>query len=205
MTEPVWGSAPPEHAYVFPQPSVVRLSGKNSNATLSGSVTLHSGPTHLVGNVLCLLLFGYAVCDTFGGGLAWVLILASGIVGNALAGLAHGAGHTSIGASTACFGALGILSASQSVRNLREHGFSLSIWSRAWLPLGAGLALLTLLGTGPRSDLLAHLFGFLSGLVLCLPFVIGMPALSPGAQRALQLIALVTVMIAWRLVIVAVG
>jgi hypothetical protein len=33
------------------------------------------------------------------------------------------------------------------------------------VPLAAGLALLGFLGTGERADLLAHLFGFLAGVV----------------------------------------
>ena len=170
------------------------------------ALTVHSGPTHLAGNVICLLLFGYAVCQTFGGGLGWAMILASGIAGNAAAGLVHGPDHISIGASTACFGALGILSTCQSVRNLRRHGFSRSIWSRIWIPIGAGFALLTLLGTGPQSDLMAHLFGFASGLVICVPMVWnGTPSLSPGGLRAFQLASLIVVMTAWRLVLVAAG
>ena len=170
------------------------------------ALTMHSGATHLAGNAACMLLFGYAVCQTFGGGLGWLLILGSGIIGNAAAGLVHGPGHISVGASTACFGALGILSACQSVRKLRQHGFSYSIWSRAWLPIGAGFALLTLLGTGPQSDLMAHLFGFASGGILCVPFAwYGPPALSQGAQRTLELVALIVVMTAWRLVLAAAG
>ncbi len=38
---------------------------------------------------------------------------------------------------------------------------------KAWLPLGAGLALLSMLGSGgERTDLMAHLFGFMTGLIL---------------------------------------
>ena len=167
------------------------------------ALTVHSGVTHLVGNVVGLLLLGHAGCQTFGGGLGWLLILASGMVGNAAASWLHGSGHVSVGASTACFGALGILSACQSTRKLRQHGFSTSIWSRMWVPIGAGFALLTLLGTGEQSDLLAHLFGFVVGMLLCTPFIWrGPPKLSPGVQQVLELISLCVVMTAWRLVLV---
>jgi len=170
------------------------------------ALTVHSGPGHLAGNVVCMLLFGSAVCRIFGGGLGWILILGSGMAGNAVAGWLHGPDTISVGASTACFGALGILSGSQAIRNLRQFGFSASIWNRTWLPIGAGVALLTLLGTGEESDLLAHLFGFLGGLALCIPFTWrGPPLISPGFLRALQLIALFVVMVAWRLVLVAAG
>ncbi len=170
------------------------------------ALTVHAGPGHLAGNVASILLFGYAVCQVFGGGLGWILILAAGIMGNAVAASLHGSDHISVGASTACFGALGILSACQAIRNLRQFGFSASIWNRTWIPIGAGLALLTLLGTGERSDLLAHLFGFISGLLLCIPFIWHPPGrLSSGRQQLLQLLALVIIMTAWRLVLVAVG
>lgn len=36
---------------------------------------------------------------------------------------------------------------------------------RAWLPLGAELALLGILGSGKHTDLTAHLFGFMAGLI----------------------------------------
>ncbi len=168
------------------------------------ALTVHSGPGHLAGNVASLLLFGYSVCLVFGGGLGWILILAAGVIGNAAAASLHGQEHISVGASTACFGALGILSACQSIRNLRQFGFCNSVWNRVWIPVGAGFALLTLLGTGERSDLFAHLFGFTSGLLLCTPFIWHPPPeLSPGRQQMLQLLALVIVMTAWRLVLVA--
>ena len=168
------------------------------------SLTVHSGPVHLLGNVVCMLLFGYAVCATFGGGLAWILILGTGIIGNAVSAAVHGPYHFSVGASTACFGALGILSACQAIRNLQQLRMTRSIWNRVWLPIGAGLALLSLLGTGLQSDLLAHLFGFLSGWILCLPFIWWRPPLlSSGRQQLLQLVALFVVMVSWRLVLMA--
>jgi rhomboid protease GluP len=167
-------------------------------------LTVHSDPSHLAGNALCLLLFGIAACESLGGGLAWALILATGIGGNALACLFQGGHSVSVGASTSCFGALGILSACQSVWNLRRFGAARSIWSRMWIPLGAGMALLTLLGTGPRSDLAAHVFGFACGIVLCLPFTRPAIARLPAwAQRTLQFTCLVIVMTAWRAALLA--
>jgi len=165
-------------------------------------LTLHSDASHLAGNALCLLLFGLAACEAFGGGLAWALILATGIGGNACACFFQGGYRVSVGASTACFGALGLMSARQAIRNLRRFGEARSIWSRMWIPLGAGTALLTLLGTGPRSDLAAHVSGFACGVVLCLPFTHPAAARIPGwGQRGLQFAALVTVMAAWRVVL----
>jgi len=170
------------------------------------ALTLHSGPSHLAGNIVCLLLFGYAVCHVFGGGVGWLLILGTGLLGNAAAAMAHGPDHISVGASTACFGALGILSARQSIRQLKHTGLSSGIWSRTWIPVGAGFAILTLLGTGPQSDLMAHLFGFGAGLLLAMPIAwFGPPPLSNTAQQLLQLTALIILMTAWRLALVTSG
>ena len=168
------------------------------------ALTVHSGPGHLAGNVVSISLFGYAVCRVFGAGLGWILILISGIAGNTIAASVHGPYHVSVGASTACFGALGILSGCQAIRNLRQFGLRVHLRNRSWIPIGAGLALLTLLGMGERSDLFAHLFGFLCGGVLCAPFIRREPPrLSSGRQQALQMLALAIVMLSWRLVLMA--
>lgn len=213
---PVWVAVMLIAFYVWTGPfdrgnALVCGAALDTNRLFSGEVwrlvtalTVHGGPGHLAGNVVCILLYGYAVCATFGGGLAWILILATGIMGNAVAAMVHGPDHLSVGASTACFGALGILSACQAIRNLQQFGMSRSVWNRIWLPIGAGLALLSMMGTGLQSDLLAHLFGFLSGWALCMPFIWWRPpTLSTGRQQLLQLVALFVVMIAWRLVRVA--
>jgi len=170
------------------------------------ALTVHAGPGHLAGNVVCLLLFGHAVGQAFGSGLSWVLIVGSAMLGNVAAGWLHGPGHVSVGASTACFGALGMLSAGQAIRNARRRGFSVNRWKGTWLPVGAGLALLTLLGTGDQSDLLAHLFGFLSGLALGGPAAwMVAPRISDGCRQALQLTALAVVLMALRLALVTAG
>jgi hypothetical protein len=71
-------------------------------------------------------------------------------------------GHLSVGASTAVFGAVGILCALQAVNAARSG----KGWKRMVLVFGAGVALLAFLGTSARSDLGAHLFGFFSGAVM---------------------------------------
>jgi len=66
-----------------------------------------------------------------------------------------------LGASTAVFGAVGILAAFSMARNRHlPHG-------RRHHPMAAALALLALLGTeGKETDLGAHLFGFIFGALL---------------------------------------
>ncbi len=52
-------------------------------------------------------------------------------------------------------------------------------WRGAWVPLGAGIALLAMLGTGTaRTDLAAHIFGLLAGMTL------GLAAAPPFSKRA---------------------
>ena len=71
----------------------------------------------------------------------------------------------SLGASTATFGALGILTGSGIVTAWRTQKFLLS--KALLVPLGGGLALLGWLGTGgENTDLFGHFFGFSIGLVL---------------------------------------
>lgn len=129
------------------------------------ALTLHADSTHVLGNALSGTLFSAAVMRRFGAGGGSLAILASGVIGNlANAGFyaAQGIQHGSIGASTAVFGAVGILAATQLVldkRESREAGWL--TWGR---PLAGGLALLATLGASPQSDLGAHLFGFLGGM-----------------------------------------
>ena len=162
------------------------------------ALTVHADFSHLAGNALCLLVLGHAVCSLFGGGLGWLLILASGVAGNFAVARLMQSGHVSIGASTASFGAIGILVAQRSMATYRRWHDWRSLWSPVWLPLGSGLALLALLGTGPQSDLMAHLFGFVLGLILAAPFCRQVSRRPPEwTQRLLELVCVLAVLSAW--------
>ncbi len=148
---------------------ILRRAGAGAEQILSGeffrtltALTLHADFLHLAGNLVGIALFGTAVCHLTGAGLGWLMILASGMLGNLANAWLFQFDHLSVGASTCVFGAVGILGAVQTCRRLRSKtgGF------RAWLPLAGGLALLAFLGAGPHSDITAHLFGFLAGAVL---------------------------------------
>ena len=88
-----------------------------------------------------------------------VLLLVSGALGNWLAAAWHGYAYASVGASTALFGAIGALAATEVVRRGRQRRRR----AQVWLPLAAGLGLLAMLGTGKGSDFAAHLTGLVSG------------------------------------------
>ena len=132
------------------------------------SLTLHGDVPHVVANLTTGLLFAGLMVPSVGQGLSWFLILLSGILGNALtAWIYFPADHRSLGASTAVFGALGLL-VGDSCGGLLLKRSGQSVW-RWILPLGAGLALLAYLGAGgpgERVDVVAHLWGFAVGLPL---------------------------------------
>ena len=122
------------------------------------ALTLHADAPHVLANAAASALLMTAVCWHLGPGVGLWLLLLAGAGGNALTAAVHGGDHVSVGASTAVFGAIGILAALQITR--RRAGSS---GMKSWVVIAASLALLALLGTGPHADLLAHLFGFLVG------------------------------------------
>lgn len=165
------------------------------------ALTLHSGPVHLLGNMLSLFLLGGLVCRAFGGGVGILLLLATGVLGNTATAFVTGPGHLSVGASTGCFGALGSLAAHRAVAHRIRFGggFRIRLRNRTWIPIAAGLALLGMVGSGPQSDLVAHLFGFLAGILLTLPLCrLDTHRLPDWTQMGLQMVCLLLVLLAWK-------
>jgi membrane associated rhomboid family serine protease len=126
------------------------------------ALTLHADMPHVVGNALFGALFMSAVFRVLGPGLGGTMVLASGLLGNLATALLYSSAHSSVGASSAIFGAVGLLGGLGVMRR-RSRG---SRGIRAWAPVGAGLALLAMIGTGPRTDLAAHLLGLAAGWLL---------------------------------------
>jgi len=127
------------------------------------ALTLHTDWQHLLGNLVIGGVFISRLCRDLRSGPAWLLLLATGALGNLLNAWLQNPDHRAVGASTAIFGAVGLLAAISMVRyrhNLRPRG-------RWTLPVAAALGLLAMLGAGgENTDLGAHLFGFLFGLPL---------------------------------------
>jgi rhomboid protease GluP len=125
------------------------------------ALTLHADGLHLISNLAIGGLFIVLLCRELGSGLAWCLLLAAGALGNLANACLQLPDHRSVGASTSVFGAVGILAALTLVRYRGQL-------QRRWpLPFAAALALLALLGTeGKQTDLGAHLFGFVFGILL---------------------------------------
>ncbi len=143
------------------------------------SLTQHADVPHLLGNAVALWAFGFAVCRSVGAGFGWLAILLAGFCGNLIsAWWSPGETGLAVGASTATFGALGTLAMLQVRRNWHSWAGLRSAWSRSWVPLLAGLALLGFLGVSPGSDLRGHFWGFAAGLGVGL-------LLFPAADRKL--------------------
>jgi membrane associated rhomboid family serine protease len=153
------------------------------------ALTLHADYAHAVGNVVAGAVLLWALARRIGPAASAWIALASGVAGNALTALVVRRGYVSVGASTAVFGTLGAVAMLQAVARRRM----------VLLALGAGSALLGLLGTGQDADLFAHLFGFAAGCVLGL--LAGPLALRPPRRTALQpalaLAALAALALCW--------
>lgn len=123
------------------------------------ALTLHADPVHVLSNAVAGALLITGVVWRVGPGIGLWLVLLAGAGGNVLTAILSGARHISVGASTATFGAVGILAALQVAARRRRP------WERraTLVAVGAGLALLAMLGTAPGTDILAHASGLLMG------------------------------------------
>jgi membrane associated rhomboid family serine protease len=141
------------------------------------ALTLHLDPPHLTANLVAGVWFGYLAGRYIGTGTAWLLTVTGGALANLTEGLLGPASHRSVGASTAVFTALGLMSAYawRERRHLRQR------WPTRLAPLVAGLTLLGWLGSaGEGTDLMAHVLGFGVGALL------GALAATPVIRRRLS-------------------
>jgi membrane associated rhomboid family serine protease len=157
------------------------------------ALTLHADAPHVIGNAGASVVLVGAVSHQLGPGVGLFALLLAGAGGNALTAVAHGAHHDSVGASTAMFGAIGILAATRVMSRGRR-----SAARKLWIVVAASLALLALLGTSPGSDLLAHLFGLLLGGAVGLAAAPTPPRpVRPPVQWAFAVAVLAVVVGAW--------
>jgi len=160
------------------------------------ALTLHSGFTHLFGNISFGVFFGLFAGQVLGTGVAWLSILLSGIIGNLLSALIHSSSHTSIGASTAIFAALGI----QSAITWRMWHMSFYSGIRRWSPIIGGVILLGMLGgPGERIDVISHITGFISGIFFGAIFDASTirNKCKDGCQVVFGLLALIIIALSW--------
>jgi membrane associated rhomboid family serine protease len=165
------------------------------------ALTLHADVPHLLGNAVAGVILVTAVCRSLGPGLGLWLVLLAGAGGNVLTAAAYGGGHASVGASTAIFGAIGVLAVLRifAPRRVEVGG------KKWWVVVAASLALLAMMGAAPNADSLAHLFGLLVGGGLGLIAGLTIRGTPPDSvQWALVAAAGAAVLVAWALALTAV-
>jgi len=197
----VYSKAPHPGLRLYPE-MFQDLGAADSTRILAGqwwraltALTLHADAGHFLGNAVIGGVFTAILARTVGAGRAWMLFVLSGLAGNLINAWFHGPGHLSIGASTAVFGVVGAMSASARATHRKLD------LVRSVAPVAAGLGLLGMLGTGgERTDLGAHLFGFLAGLPLGAGVGTRVARHGPGGTRENLLLgaaALGLIVVAW--------
>lgn len=127
----------------------------------------HADMEHLLSNLLSGLIFSTLLSCSMGALRGWLLLLTCGTIGNAITSIMYfPKPYLSIGASTAVFAALGILSGLGLAWMLR---FRKQIpWLRVSAPVISGVIILGMTGSGTvegNTDVMAHVFGFATGVV----------------------------------------
>jgi rhomboid protease GluP len=132
---------------------------------LATALFLHGDTGHLISNALVGIVVFTAVISTIGEGLGWLLIAGASLTGNLLiAAIIYPAPYRSLGASTAIFAGIGLLTGRAiGVMRRTTHPHR---WRAMFVPFAAGLILLGLYGAGGLlTDVGAHVTGFMAGLV----------------------------------------
>ncbi len=183
------------------------------------ALCLHGDFLHLAGNIVFGALFGVILAQSVGSGMAWLSFVVTGAIGNWLNGWLQEPSHTSIGASTAVFGMLGVQVTFEWMRRRQLKYNRL----RRYAPLIMGAALLAWLGGGGQNidphdvpdkledlnvaiqkiDVWAHVLGFAVGLVLGVVLSRAKERIAPSArsQAAMAGIAVGVVALAWFLAV----
>ncbi|MGF1484124.1 MAG: rhomboid family intramembrane serine protease [Opitutales bacterium] len=158
--------------------NVERIADHGEFWRLATALLLHADLGHIVSNAISGACFGLLVQSLFGRVRAWLWIALTGILGNAINVLVYyPEQHLAIGASTAVFGALGLVigGSMRAVLTAEGRNREAGAWKRRLAPLFAGIVLLGWFGGGGgvptdgsalTTDVLAHVWGFLTGLVL---------------------------------------
>lgn len=151
--------------YEFDHLELIKAGRSSATAITEGeffravtALTLHGDYKHLFSNIFFGGIVLWALSTMTGTGFALLFALFTGFAGNVMNAFFYGSAHNSIGASTSVFGIIGVLAGLQFFDSFREKKLG------RWIPFGAALGLLAMLGSSEKSDVLAHLFGFVAGL-----------------------------------------
>jgi rhomboid protease GluP len=158
------------------------------------ALCLHVDVVHLIGNLGFGSLFGLFVGRYLGSGVGWLAVVSAGALGNWINALVQQPDYRAIGASTAVFAALGLLSSYTWRRGFLRG----TPWRVRFAPITAGIALLAFTGTaGENTDLGAHLFGFAAGFGAGLLAAQLAAAPGPRTQAVCAALAIGLVALAW--------
>jgi rhomboid family protein len=182
-----WGVVPREYTVGQDLPPTIPLPFWS---TLVTSMFLHGGWMHLGGNMLYLWIFGDNLEKTMGAVRFLIFYLVCGLAAS-FAHIVFGAGSTvpAVGASGAISGVLGgylLLFPQNRVRVLTRGGIAsvpaivvLGFWIVIQLINGIG-SVATTSETGGGVAYMAHIGGFVAGLVLVKIMTAGRPAAAVG-------------------------
>jgi rhomboid protease GluP len=124
---------------------------------------LHADLAHLAANLVFGFLFLGLVMGRYGPGVGLLTTYVAGVGGNGFTWLVYDQTHHGLGASGVVMGALGLL-AIQSLPILKRPNSNMfRLFAGSVL---AGFLLFVFLGTSPGTDVVAHLGGFITGLLL---------------------------------------
>lgn len=125
------------------------------------AIDLHADIAHLLSNAgFGFVLLGLSM-GRYGTGVGLLAAFLAGVGGNAAALLAYGQAHRSLGASGMVMGCLGLLAA-QTFSSLKHDVASLRLVIAGFI---GGVMLFVFMGLAPGTDVMAHLGGFLSGMI----------------------------------------
>ena len=165
------------------------------------AITLHGDLGHLAGNLLGISLFTYLSARYLGNGLAWLLIISVSALSNSTNAVIHsGEPYFSLGASTAVFAALGLLTGFPLGTYLRSKE---PLQTRDWLvPLSGGCLLFAWMGGGEfPTDVAGHFWSFVYGTAIaCVVATAYLHAkISPRWQGTLIFVAWAAIALSWSL------
>jgi membrane associated rhomboid family serine protease len=125
------------------------------------ATTLHGDAAHLAANAATGFVFLGLAMGGYGAGVALLLSLLGGALGNVATVLLHESPFRNLGASGFVMASLGLLAAQSVVLAPNEKRLV-----RVGRGIIAGVLLVVLLGFSEKSDVVAHVGGFVAGVAL---------------------------------------
>lgn len=127
------------------------------------AVWLHADLAHLAMNAVFGMLFLGLAMGSYGPGVGMLAAYLAGAAGNVAGGWIHGPALHGLGASGMVMGALGLLACPPLILPKGRNSIALKLLAGGLL---AGVLIFVMIGVDPKTDVVAHLGGFVSGWLL---------------------------------------